>query len=383
MMLESVERTTLSAAPNFPIVRSDPQTEWEFNEEIGLFLTRRCPLRCAHCIVSADPSYDDPDEESVIRIARSIAADRRLKHVSITGGEPFLRLDLLGQCLSILRAAGKRLSVVTSAHWATTAARARHVLEHVIGGERDVEIWLSLDPHHSEFLPASSYGNAIDAAHALGLKVGIKAVYTKDPEEGTRFVRETISTDCLAKVQEIYLQPLFVLGRAQGFAEDLGRESSLPEGLCGKCAPHINEDGQAIACCGSFDTKKENPLNLGNAGREDLGALLDKSDRDWLIQAIRTLGPARMARLIEEDAAGPSAEASEEEGYLPHDICSLCEGIMGSPERVRVLRARLARDSELRTKIALLRFALYGEHLMLTQMKEEDHASERFKVSHR
>lgn len=378
-MLESAEQGAVATAPRFPIVRKDPQSEWEFNEEIGLFLTRRCPLRCAHCIVSADPSYDDPDEESILRIARSIAADRRLKHVSITGGEPFLRLDLLRKCLSILRATGKRLSVVTSAHWATTPARAQQVLDRAIGGERDVEIWLSLDPHHREFLPASSYGNAIDAAHALGLKVGIKAVFTKDPQEGTQFVQETISTECLAKVQEICLQPLFVLGRAQGFAEDLGSESSLPEGLCGKCAPHINEDGQVIACCGVFDTEKENPLNLGNARREDLGALLDKSDRDWLIQAIRTLGPARMARLLAEDASEPAAE----EGYLPHDICSLCDKIMGSPERVSALRARLARDSELRTKIALLRFALYGEHRMLTQMKEEDHASERFEVSHR
>ena len=109
-MLEHAEHGALSTAPRFPIVRRDPQNEWEFNEEIGLFLTRRCPLRCAHCIVSADPSYDDPDEESVLRIVRSIAADRRLKHVSITGGEPFLRLDLLGRCLSILRAAGKRAS---------------------------------------------------------------------------------------------------------------------------------------------------------------------------------------------------------------------------------------------------------------------------------
>lgn len=377
-MIERAEQDALSMVTRFPSVRRDPQSEWEFNEEIGLFLTRRCPLRCAHCIVSSDPARDDPDEESVLRIVRSIAADDRLKHVSITGGEPFLRLDLLRKCLSILRVAGKRLSVVTSAHWAATASRAQHVLERALGFECDVKVWVSLDPHHREFLPATNYSNAIDAAYALGLEVGIKAVYTKDPEEGTQLVRETLPTECLAKVQEIYLQPLFVVGRAQGISDDLGRESSLPEGVCGKCAPHINEDGQAIACCGAFDTKKENPLNLGHAGREDLGALLDGSDRDWLIQAIRTLGPARMARLIADDTSQPFAD----DRYLPHDICSLCDRIMGSPERVRALRARLARDSELRTKIALLRFALYGEHRMLSQKKEEDHDQERFEISH-
>ena len=369
-MLERAEQDALSVTPRSPVVRSDPKSDWQFNEEIGLFLTRRCPLRCAHCIVSSHPAYDDPDEESVLRIVRSIAADRRLKHVSITGGEPFLRLDLLAECISSLRAAGKRLSVVTSAHWAATAPRAHQVLEHAFGGVHDVKVWLSLDPHHREFLPARNYHNAIDAAYALGLEVGIKAVYIKDPEEGTQFVRETIPAECLAKVQEIYLQPLFVLGRAQGLAPDLERDSESPEGVCGKCVPHINENGQAIACCGVFDTKKENPLYLGDAGRDDLGALLDRSDRDWLIQAIRTLGPARMARLIADDASEPQAEKR----YLPHDICSLCDRIMGSPKRVSALRARLTRDSELRTKIALLRFALYGEHRMLAQRKEEDHA---------
>ena len=378
-MFERAEQDAVSTAPRFPIVRGDPQGEWKFNEEIGLFLTRRCPLRCAHCIVSSHPAYDDPDEESVLRIVRSIAADGRLKHISITGGEPFLRLDLLAKCVSRLRAAGKRLSVVTSAHWAATAPRAEQVLEQAFGGARDVKVWLSLDPHHSEFLPARNYHNAIDAAYALGIEVGIKAVFTKDPEEGTQFVQETIPPECLAKVKEIYLQPLFVLGRAQGLEQDLRCDSALPEGVCGKCVPHINEDGQAIACCGVFDAKTDNPLYLGDAARDDLGALLDRSDRDWLIQAVRTLGPARMARLIPDDTSERHAEGH----YLPHDICSLCDRIMSSPERVRALRARLARDSELRTKIALLRFALYGEHRMLAQKKEEDHAQERFEISHR
>ncbi len=378
-MLERAKQDAVCTTPRFPIVRSEPQGEWQFNEEIGLFLTRRCPLRCAHCIVSSHPAYDDPDEGSVLRIVRDLAADGRLKHVSITGGEPFLRLDLLAKCISRLHAAGKRLSVVTSAHWAATIPRAQEVLEHAIGGVHGVKVWLSLDPHHREFLPARNYHNAIDAAYALGLEVGIKAVYTVDPDEGTRFVRETIPAECLAKVREIYLQPLFVLGRAQGLAQDLGRDSGLPEGVCGKCVPHINEDGQAVACCGVFDTKKENPLYLGDAGRDDLGALLDKSDRDWLIQAVRTLGPARMARLIADDASEPQTE----ERYLPHDICSLCDRIMSSPERVSALRARLARDSDLRRKIALLRFAFYGEHRMLSQRKEKDHGHERFEISHR
>lgn len=372
-------RSDRSRADSLPWVRTSLDDGWSFNESIGLFLTRRCPLRCAHCIVSSDPKRPDPSPERVRTAARAIAAEARIRHVCVTGGEPFLRQALLKEVLTILRDANKDLSLITSGHWASTHDRARRVLEDVAGGVTDIFMWLSLDPYHSAFLPARHYAHALDAAATLNLRVGVTASYRADPQEAINFVRATLPPELLERVDVIRPQPLFLVGRAEGLGSDDELAEGLPRGRCGSCVPHVDENGALIACCSVFDADRDHPLHLGGVTESSLGSLLDRSDSDWLIQAIRTIGPRRLAELT----ADALPDSFWTRSYLPHDICSVCTGLLREPKAVKELRKRLEDDVALQQRIALARFVLYGETEMVQTRKEIGHAPERPAVPHR
>lgn len=357
---------------------SDPGAR-AFDESFALFLTRRCPLRCAHCIVSSHPDRPDPPRDTVLRVARQAAAREALRHVCITGGEPFLRPELLRDVIALLAGAGKEISVITSAHWAATAPRARRMLEQVLGDGREMTLWISLDPHHSAFLPAANYVHAVEAASSLGLRPRLTATYRRDPHEAIAFIDETLPQRTVELCGGIRLQPLFLQGRGEHLPDSDGFSQALPAGVCGSCVPHANEDGTVFACCSLFDAPEGHPLRLGDATHQNLDGLLDRADRDQLIQAIRTLGPKRLAEML-PDAMQRHAKRHV---YLPHDICSLCSRIMGDPNCVAALRGRLAEDIRLQRRIALLRLVRYGETAMLTRSEDRGHATTRFAVPDR
>ncbi len=82
------------------------------------FVTRRCNLACPHCLVqglpcpASSPGGRELDADEVRRMARTLP---RLLEVTLTGGEPFLREDLLELALPfVLGRRTRRLNVVTN-----------------------------------------------------------------------------------------------------------------------------------------------------------------------------------------------------------------------------------------------------------------------------
>lgn len=338
---------------------------------IGLFLTRRCPIKCAHCLVGSAPENSDPEESAVVQFARSIAQSHRLQHVCITGGEPFLRLRLMKEILELLRTSNKLFSVVTSAFWATSVAHSKRLLQNVFERGLPYRLWVSIDSHHSEFVEAKKYSNLIWAAHELKIPVCLTATYSEDPEEAVAYIRSTIANDeTLRLVSAIRPQPLFSIGRARQIVPTSMVGSSLPRGSCGSCQGHVDEGGNVTACCSVFDASRDNPLWLGNISGPDRGSsvdnLLEKASRNWLIQAIRTLGPARLAELANQVLP----EELFRRLYLVHDICAVCSEVMASKEAVNFLYA-LLEQKDFRTRIANARLLLYGEPDSTFQLEEK------------
>ncbi|WP_054853977.1 radical SAM protein [Vulcanisaeta distributa] len=65
-----------------------------------IYITRRCNLTCPHCFVptiSIKNKEEDKDEVSFNELTKAIieASSLGLKYVKITGGEPFVRKDLV------------------------------------------------------------------------------------------------------------------------------------------------------------------------------------------------------------------------------------------------------------------------------------------------
>jgi hypothetical protein len=244
-----------------------------YNSSIGLFLTKRCPLRCAHCAVGSSPEDPDPADADVLRWAQALARSTHLQHVCITGGEPFLKPDLLHQIAILFLAAGKAISVITSGFWATDVVHAGGTLRRVFPAGTPFRLWLSLDPFHSAHLSARHYRAAINAAYALQIPVCVTATYARDPQEALRFIDMTIDdTAARRRVAKIRAQPLFRVGRGAQLPCAASASAALPRGVCGTCIGHVDAEGRVMACCSVFDAAAGNPLRLGQIDEQSIQA---------------------------------------------------------------------------------------------------------------
>ena len=103
---------------------------------VYLAVTHRCPLRCRHCYAATESTA--PPEltfHEIEKLVQEMAA-MDVRELTITGGEPFVRtdiLDIIGPCLEN----GLRLTVLTSG--IVDSAFLGHVKQS------DVELRLSLD----------------------------------------------------------------------------------------------------------------------------------------------------------------------------------------------------------------------------------------------
>jgi organic radical activating enzyme len=353
--------------------------ELPYTASIGLFLTKRCPLRCSHCIVDSSPENEDPSWDEVISWTEKLGASSKLSHVCITGGEPFLRLELLREVVEILTKAKKSISIITSGYWATSSQNAKALVSEAFGEIRIYRLWLSLDSYHSRFVPAERYSYVIEAARHFAIPICVTATYRNEAAEAISFVERAIpSVEIRSQIEKLRPQPLFRLGRANTISIPNSQTNTLPVGSCGSCNGHINARGESIACCSVFDAKENSPLHLGTLDLFSVDELLEKSSRDWLIQAIRTLGPKRLAEI----AAGFVPREVFSRSYLPHDICAVCSEIMASDEAVKYLRSFLA-EGDLRKQIALLRAAIYNELESVNYLYEEEQSGSDHKAPDR
>lgn len=67
---------------------------------LTLFVTNRCNLKCAHCFFWESLNTGHDQELTVDQIKKVAASLKRKISLSITGGEPFLRKDLIEVCLA-------------------------------------------------------------------------------------------------------------------------------------------------------------------------------------------------------------------------------------------------------------------------------------------
>lgn len=114
---------------------------------LTLFVTARCPLRCGHCFYRDEAMAARPEQELTLDEIRQLA--RRLPSIPkliLTGGEPFLREDLveITEALADGRSRCRQITVPTSGLYAERVAEhARRVLPGRPG--LDLEIQLSID----------------------------------------------------------------------------------------------------------------------------------------------------------------------------------------------------------------------------------------------
>lgn len=159
-----------------------------------LAVTRRCPLRCAHCSEWDSLNHEDPlSVEDLCAIARALQA-RGVVHLELTGGEPLARIDAVE---AIARALGTDTDcwVLTSGAPMTDRVARRLVDAGVVGVMVSLDHW---DPaRHDAFRGVpGTFERAVRAmslARDAGLLMGASVTAT----------RETANPDDLLRVVDV------------------------------------------------------------------------------------------------------------------------------------------------------------------------------------
>ncbi|MDX3342152.1 radical SAM protein [Streptomyces sp. ME02-6979.5a] len=278
-------------------------------------LTRRCPLRCAHCSTGSDLfTRQEPDGGQLERFVGSFTEENRPDVVMLTGGEPLLLPALAERLSTLARRAGSRTALLSGMFFARSgSARAGGRFGGLSGGRRGAAIppailrairsvdhfSASLDVHHEREVPRADVFRALHRIRAEGVAVSLHLTGTgaADPYLAglTRAVEEEFGGQVPCLVNEV--RPF---GRAASWARP-ARSGPDPAAAspCSMAAwPVVAFDGRVLACCNQ-DTVDRRPvpahLDLGHIGADDWATVRRRALESPVLRMLRTVGPTHLA----------------------------------------------------------------------------------------
>jgi hypothetical protein len=283
---------------------------------LGLILSYQCSNECRHCLYACSPAWKDwMDPETLDRILSGVERHSGfLTGIHLSGGEPFLRPDLLA---SAVKAVSKRNLPIdyaeTNAFWCRDDART----EDVLAGLKDAglpAILVSSSPFHSEFTPIDRVERAVRAGRkvfgAEGVLLHTEFFYeqlgTADPKYPIPF--------------EDYLEAVG-MDRAAFFLSD--RYGLIPNGRAAVDLAPLFEQKPASAFFGTAcRTELSNPhhAHIDCYGNTITGlcagiSVGDGRDLDSLFAGIDLEGRPFLRMMAEEGVEGLFGYAVRETGY--------------------------------------------------------------------
>jgi MoaA/NifB/PqqE/SkfB family radical SAM enzyme len=143
---------------------------------LGILITSKCNIICRHCCNESHPkattvmSFSDID-----KLIEEAGKSQNFREIGISGGEPFLFLDLL---YNICNSAAKRklsCSVTTNAFWARSNDSAVKILGQLKSAGLSA-LNVSTSIFHQEFINLSKVTTAVRAALELNLAARVNYV---------------------------------------------------------------------------------------------------------------------------------------------------------------------------------------------------------------
>ncbi len=258
---------------------------------LGLIITLRCNAECRHCFFDAGPTRDEVMSLELAQRAIDEAKQLGASWVSLTGGEPFLEPKLLSELIQYASSAGLNTEAVTNGFWAETIPDAKERLSSLRMHGLDV-LNLSLDDFHREYIPVSSVRNAFNAAKELGIKTVIMTTTARNSEitadtapellqdENIQVLGRPRVRDPSALLIETHITPV---GRGANITDH--DYTLITEVKCGEALRDIGigPNGDVYPCCGPLANK----ITLGNINDSSLKTILEKAERNPLMESIR------------------------------------------------------------------------------------------------
>ncbi len=334
-------------------------------ENVGLFMTYKCQVACAHCLVQAGPHRKEAmREDDAVSWMQQAAAYHggAIKAVNFTGGEPFVDLDAFRRLVHAAAAAGLFPTVATNAHWAISPAVALETLKSL---PELLFVQISADEHHQLQIPFERVLNAIGAAQRLELvyRVVMCTEDERSPGHTTMLARLMEVTDA-AHIETVLTFPV---GRAaQGrLARRRATTCEVPTGACaGADSPIIFPDGRVVSCVGPMiDIADRHPLVLGNLREQTLADILDEADGNPLLHFVRVWGPGSLHELLCQRGLAQSVPRR----FIAQSMCDLCYRLF-SDVRLRDALREVAQEAELVETIARGRLRYLDEDRMARRL---------------
>jgi hypothetical protein len=351
------------------VIMASVTHDMPFLSSIGLSITTRCPVACAHCIVEAGPKRRDEmslaDAEVWIRQA---ATYRRgyIRSIVITGGEPFFSRGLLERILQCSESNGLVPAVVTNAYWAGTRSDARDALSRL---PQIRMLAISTDIYHQRSIPLGYINNAVSAAEEMGIRYNIAtcAVDERDP----RYLDLLDQLCGFVDKSLIKEYPVFPAGRAKKTIRPSSfvKSDEYPPGPCtGADFPTIFPDGRVVGCMGMLmELPDTHHLLYGNLHTTPLEKVLDTAEMNVALHFLRIWGPAKFvemlkARGLQDHLQGP---------YLKKGYCLLCHKLL-SDELLRDEVNTFVQDPVIIDKVAFARVYYLNEAEMAQRLRLAD-----------
>lgn len=338
---------------------------YSYASDLCVILTEKCNIRCRHCISDCSPSrignLDMGILESVIQQAAELSF---ISVIGFSGGEPFIDIPRLETAVALCREHELVPTVTTNGFWASSVTAAKEVLKKMEGL---IQLCLSTDEFHQEFIPVDRIANAITAAYELGIHCTVVVTHLKDLAWQAESVKQQLkSVDGLYEMQQ---WPVVRSGRAlTDIAEHEFYTYDVSNAVCVSAdTPTLNANGKLTACCGpAGQWPRGHRLELDSLSQRSLEDILEAGDRDPVIQAIRVWGPAWVLDLVESRA--PKEGRSLGNGTVI-DMCTICEYLFTNPSYTELVEQSL-QDREILRELAVARMARLGEVSMFLNLDE-------------
>jgi organic radical activating enzyme len=341
------------------------QQRFPFLKNIGFMLTYKCTIACQHCIVEAGPRRR---KEMALKEAldwiRQVSAYRN-KHIlslGLTGGEPFYDLERLEIISNYARQLGLFVTTVTNAFWAPTKERALEVLQRMQGIQL---ISLSTDVHHLKQIPLENIKNAAWAASQTGHLYDL-AICT-DSKADPSFLQLIEELRDIGQGEHIKSTVTAPIGRAQNQMDHMNfiLEGEPAQGGCDLASsPLVFTSGKVIGCTGAFVAlPPTHPMVLGDLREDSLETILDRSESNPYVHALRLWGPFGFAKILREQGFGDLLPRK----YIKDCQCDACFKLFTDQRIVKALDA-IMWNKEMLKLIACGRAVYFGETVMAQRM---------------
>ncbi|QMV23055.1 radical SAM protein [Streptomyces sp. SCUT-3] len=299
-------------------------------------LTRRCPLRCAHCSTSSTPDGEDTGVGPLTGFVRSFTPADRPGVVLFTGGEPLLLPAAVTALAREARRAGTRSAVLSGMFFARNGTVPARIMEAVTAVDH---FSASLDAFHEREVPRAGVFRAVHRVLDAGTAASFHITGTgpDDPylAEATAAVRREFDDRVPMLVNET--RPV---GRAAAWAAP--RTAVVDGGRVRPCPmaawPVVAFDGTVVACCNQ-DVVDRRPvprhLRLGHVAEDGWPQIRRRLLDSPLLRTIRTTGPshpyARARHGAEADRVSSASPAPSAAHALPGGPCAACRALPEHP----------------------------------------------------